>query len=106
MKKVFAIRDLKLSVFNIPFFQDSEIMAVRYVQSHMMNGDSFLSQFAADYELFEIGEFDEIQGKINMLINPKFIISCASIQSNMIKSAMLQKRLEEAVLLDKKEEKK
>lgn len=103
MKSVYSIRDTKVSVYHVPFYAENEIMAIRSIQSHMSNGESFLSQYAPDYELYLLGQFDDVIGKFIMLDHPKFIISCASIQMNMIKSAITMKRLEEAKKLDEKD---
>jgi len=61
-----------------------------------------LSQFAIDYDLYKIGEFDDITGKISTGETNEFIISCYTIQSNVIKSAQLRSKLEEAASQDQK----
>lgn len=105
MKKVFAIRDVKVSAYHLPFFAENEIMAVRSIQAHMTNGESFLSQFAPDYELYHLGEFDEIQGKFILLDHPKFIISCQSIMLNILKATQVQQKLAEIKESEKVQEK-
>lgn len=100
MKKVFAIRDCKVAVYLRPFFEENEIQAVRGIQSHMQSGQSQLNQFPADFELYHLGDYDDVTGKIINLDYPKFIISCHSIHLNMLKAAELNRKLEDAALMD------
>lgn len=87
MKKlVFAVRDIKISCFNVPFIADNEITAIRSLTQAMMQSETLLTSFPADFELFQLAEYDDIQGKYKNLDMPKFIISAATIQLNMLKS--------------------
>lgn len=59
--KVFSLFDLKAESFNIPFFSDNNDTAIRSFVK-LMQTDSSVRQFAADYQLFELGEFDQEKG--------------------------------------------
>jgi len=91
MKKVFSIRDAKISCFHTPFQADSEISAVRSITAAMMDHQGLMTQFPADFELFEIGAYDEVTGLFTQNGPHKFIISCASIAMNLLKSSSLKR---------------
>lgn len=90
-KKLFALRDVKVSFFSAPQIHENEISAVRALTMAMQNHEGLLTSFPGDYELYQIGDYNEIQGTVQNLETPKFIISCASIQLNMLKSQILKR---------------
>lgn len=80
---IFAIRDIKVSAFNRPFFEFSVITALRAVTVAVNTQDSAMHHFPSDFELHQIGEFDDITGKIHCFDQPKFIQSCQSLVGKM-----------------------
>lgn len=82
--KIFSIRDNKVSVYHCPFFHENEIIAVRTLGMAVTDQKLHLAKFPEDYELFCLGEFDDISGKFTIYDNPKFIISAQTVQSNVL----------------------
>jgi len=95
VKLVFAIRDIKIEAYGTPFVTQDEISAVRSVTGAMMGHEGLITQFPSDFELFQLGTYDDTKGKFDNLNAPKFIISCHSIQMNLLKSSQLKTMLEE-----------
>lgn len=78
--KVFAIRDIKISTYNRPFTEINEIQAMRGLKVVTLDGNSQISHFPEDFELMELGTFDETTGRFNLYDSPKFIISALSFK--------------------------
>lgn len=62
--KIFAIRDIKAESFGRPFFSVNPPMAMRELQTVVNEPGNSMATYAEDFQLFLIGEFDEITGKI------------------------------------------
>lgn len=74
IKHIYSIRDVKLSIFNLPFYSDSAIMATRQVKMSMLTSpDLLLVRFPSDYELYELGTYEDICGTLTMHDTRKFI---------------------------------
>nr|WAE43326.1 MAG: nonstructural protein [Microviridae sp.] len=80
LKKIFSVRDNKVSSYGIPFFNDSEIGAARDLQMAVNDDKIQLSYFPEDFELFELGSFDNITAEFIMHDKPKFIIGAISLK--------------------------
>lgn len=94
LKKIFSVRDIKVSVYNVPFYSDSEIQAIRNVHAAMANQpDMLISQFPQDYELYYVGEFEDVTGKMVSLDSPKFIINLTTIKAQIEQQRMFMERL-------------
>lgn len=65
----FSIRDSKAEAFMRPFFAPTRGLAVRSFRD-MCNEDGPVSKHPDDYQLFEIGSFDELTGELEKLIQP------------------------------------
>lgn len=91
IRKLFSILDKKAQIFMTPFFQTSEIFAQREVMAAMQNSDISLNLFAEDYELFLLGEFDDVTAKMRMENQPKFIVSATTCKNILIKKAASDK---------------
>lgn len=76
---IFAVRDNKASVYNRPFVEHNVISAVRAFTVGVNSPETQLHQFPTDFELTQIGEFDDITGKITPTEPPKFILSAMSV---------------------------
>lgn len=66
--KVYAIYDSKGQFFDRPFIQRNAGDATRGFQMAVNDekNDSMIKRFPADYTLFELGTWDEINGVISM----------------------------------------
>lgn len=61
----FAVRDTKAEAFTgTPVFVVARGLAVRGFSDAVNNPQSEMGQHPADFTLFEIGEFDQVSGKL------------------------------------------
>jgi len=62
IQKVFSIYDCKAEAFLPPFYTHNARVAVRMLQKAATDTSHDFCRFAADYTLFEIGEWDDTTG--------------------------------------------
>lgn len=67
--KLFCVYDAKASFYLKPFTEQSTVQALRGFDAAVNEGDSQLKKFPDDFELHEIGEFDESTGTLQSRIN-------------------------------------
>lgn len=78
--KAFSIRDVKAGTYNPPFFQYTPGMAERAVKHMMKDPGSMLGTYPSDFELFEVGSFDDESGRVETLQTPKFLVSLEQLK--------------------------
>lgn len=64
--KVFAIYDSKAEAHLPPFTSLTTAVAIRQFQATVANLESDFARFPADYTLFELGTWDQLDGQIQM----------------------------------------
>jgi len=64
VNKVFAIYDSKAEAYMVPFFQPTKGQALRMFQDSCNDPKSQLNKHAADFTLFELGEYDDLTGTL------------------------------------------
>lgn len=66
MKLILALRDSKAEMFLQPFFVPTLGVAYRNLQDEIQRGgdDNTLARHAEDYELWELGTFDDENGEV------------------------------------------
>ena len=67
MVKVFTVYDSKAEAYLPPFYARSTGDAIRRFSDTANDVSHDFNKHAADFTLFEIGEFDELQGVFNLL---------------------------------------
>lgn len=67
MLKIFSVKDNKAESFGTPFFQPSVVQAVRIFSTEINRAaaDNLLYQHPKDFDLHELGEFDEQSGDLS-----------------------------------------
>lgn len=80
--KMFVVRDSKADTYLLPFTARTHGEAERSFQKASLDPQSEISKFPEDYDLYYLGEYDELSGKI----------SPESAPVHMIKAIELQKR--------------
>lgn len=65
MKKIFVIKDEKSGAHYDPFTMSNTIDAQRAFMQGMKSEKSIISQYPEDFNLYYIGDFDEMDGSIN-----------------------------------------
>lgn len=66
-----AVRDSAVDAFMRPFHVPSTGMAVRSFRDEVNNPESPMHKHPEDFELFELGTFDEESGKMDNLSSPR-----------------------------------
>lgn len=62
--KIYSIYDSKAEAYNQPIFVQTKGQALRAFTDEANNPDSNICRHAADFTLFEIGEYDQLTGNI------------------------------------------
>lgn len=75
---VYCIRDTKVGFDPQFIVQANELAAVRGFEFVMSNDQALQGKFPADYELYQIADFDTDSGVMNGIVPPKFIVSGGS----------------------------
>lgn len=73
--EAFAIRDVKVSSYGTPFFQKNAIEAQRGFQHIVNDKTTMIGMYPEDFELYYLGDYEEVTARFNMLEQPKFIVA-------------------------------
>lgn len=76
--KVFTVRDSKSEVFNQPFFQRSHGEAERNFRTLVGDATSNISKYPEDYDLYYLGEYDDLSGKMSILDTPQHVVKAVN----------------------------
>lgn len=68
--KVFSVFDSKAEAFIQPFFSQTSQTALRAFHQAAQQENHQFNQFAGDFTLFELGEFDDNDASFRMLDTP------------------------------------
>lgn len=79
IRKIFAVRDVKVSDYSNPLVYPNEVQAVRDFEQIANKPDSQIGMYPGDFELYQIAEMDSVTGKITAIEPTKFIIAAASL---------------------------
>lgn len=72
--KIYSIRDSKTEIFNQPFFKRTPGEAERDFNRLVNDKETHPGQFPTDFELYELGEYDDVSGKMTSFETPKHIV--------------------------------
>lgn len=75
---IFAIRDLKIGAYKAPFTARNAGDATRMLQQAIKQGNSQLSEYPSDFELYFMGTFNDVSGQLDS-VKPEFICSALSL---------------------------
>lgn len=78
--KLFSVKDVKSSIFLNPLPARSTPEATRIIALSASNPESTLAKFPADFELWFIGDFDELSGILTS--TPSFVASVNEIKES------------------------
>lgn len=102
MKEIYAVMDIKAGSFGTPMFFVSRGVAVRGFVDAACKGEGPIGEHPSDYQLFELGKFDEASGKFTVLDKPEFIINGVSAVASGEEEK--KKYMPELPFVEKKEE--
>lgn len=77
----FSVYDNKVKVYHTPFFQHHREEAKRMVQKMVNTTDSNIANYPQDFELYELGVFDDDSGKIEFT-TPQHVCKCNSLKKS------------------------
>lgn len=73
ISKVYSIHDRKAGIFNRPFMESNEVIAIRNVERCFLDENSTFHLFPQDFELVCLGEYDDLSGKFELLDIPRLV---------------------------------
>nr|QJB20516.1 MAG: nonstructural protein [Microvirus sp.] len=76
---VCSIFDRGVAAYGRPFFVPHTNAALRAFGDEVNNAQSDLFKHPADYDLFELGEYDDADGSFSLLKSPKFLVTASSL---------------------------
>lgn len=62
--RIYTIRDNKAEAYNRPFFERTDLTAIRAVKKSLTQDDTY-QVYAEDYALYYLGTFDDSNGQID-----------------------------------------
>lgn len=62
--KMYSVRDSKTEAYLSPFLAENVVTAQRMLIDSMQGNNSMLANHPEDFQLFQIGEFDEQTGEV------------------------------------------
>lgn len=65
--RLYTVYDSKAEFYSKPFYARSTGEALRQFQAAANDNQNSIGLYPEDYALFEMGEFDELSGEINLL---------------------------------------
>ncbi|QCQ84882.1 nonstructural protein [Blackfly microvirus SF02] len=77
--KLFTIRDTKAGNYNAPFAQKSHGEAERTLKELTSDPQSLLHKYPEDYDLYFLGDYDDISGKMVLKDTPQHVIKAAQV---------------------------
>lgn len=76
---VFALFDSKAGSYGMPFFTHNRGSAIRGIKAQIsQDSSSMLAKYPEDFSLFDLGIYDEVEGRISGT-SPVFIIDVSDI---------------------------
>lgn len=78
--KSYTVFDKKAGAFLQPFFIQNEGLAVRAILDVMADKEHSFYRYAEDYQLFEIGHFDDQKGVFEGLNDPMPVVGLLELK--------------------------
>lgn len=88
IQKVFAVYDLKACAYLQPFFSTNSGSAMRAFGDAAVDGKSPISAHPGDYQLFEVGTWDDLSGSISALQPMKLLCAASDFVSEKVPVSM------------------
>ena len=81
VKIVCSVFDSAARVFGQPFFVPATGAAIRSVRDEVnrVAADNALYQHPEDFELFSVGQFDDLEGVMHGIAKPVLIVRCKDL---------------------------
>jgi hypothetical protein len=82
--KLYTIRDSKGEFYGPPFTQKTHGEAERSFHTLTNDPKSNVNQYPEDFDLYYLGEYDDISGKIKPNDTPQHIVKAVSVKTAQI----------------------
>lgn len=79
IKKVYSIRDAKGEIFNFPWFKITHGEAERDFATLCRDEKSMVAMYPEDYDLYYLGDWDDVSGKFEPLDTPQHIVKAVQV---------------------------
>lgn len=79
-KKLYTVRDVKTGIYEVPLAQISHGEAERTFQSLLKDSNSKISKYPEDFELYYLGDYDNLTGTVIPNSSPQFIMNGAAVK--------------------------
>jgi len=81
---MYAILDVKAEAYGNPMFLANDGMATRALAGAVMDPDSQLCKHSEDFNLYRMGQWDNISGAFTVPDHPEFIIAALSVKHHAV----------------------
>lgn len=80
LSRVFSIYDIKSCVFGMPFTQTNDMLALRTFGDLANDKATTICRHPEDFQLFEIGTFDDSKGLLENRVPVKLLASAVELK--------------------------
>lgn len=81
IRKLFTIKDSKAEIYNFPFPALTHGEAERNFKTLVDDPKTQISKYPEDFDLYYVGDFDDVEGKFSLLPTPQHIQKAAHLKS-------------------------
>jgi hypothetical protein len=79
--KIFSIFDTAAQAYNSPFFMHNKAMAIRVFDGNVnTTEENNIAKYPEQFSLFELGEFDDSNGSIQLNDQPTLVCSALELK--------------------------
>lgn len=78
---VYSVKDTKAKAFLQPFFSMNDDVCLRSIRHVLAQPDHVFTLNPQDYDLYQIGIFDDLTGKFDLLPAPEHMVSLDSLNA-------------------------
>lgn len=79
--KIYSIRDSKGEIYNPPFYKKTHGEAERDFTTLCKDEKSTVAQYPEDFDLYYLGDYDDVKGTISSLDTPQHITKAVSVMN-------------------------
>lgn len=77
--KIYSIKDIKAEVFDRPFYLQNRAIAIRSFTDEANNPQSLINKHPEDYDLYEIGHYDDTDAGFTIYDKPELILNASDV---------------------------
>jgi len=89
-QRIMAIYDRKTEIYRFPNFVRSEGQALRALSQAVLDLETEIGKFPADFELYELARWDDERGTVIPHEKPVFVVSAQTIFNSIVRKEMAE----------------